>query len=160
MPISPIIQPSKYDIRSIKICSNVLFKKWWFWLGFFIVFGIIGNFLPDSEKDIVKSNSKKVIERKNDFDVNKKIEVKYELQGYFPEKQKQKLVTFIKNNSEYTVSGSLSLKIKSKIDDRLIRRDVIFVKNLLPHKQTWAISWIKFSKSINISQEWSGVKYK
>lgn len=70
-----------------------------------------------------------------------KISVSAEIQDVFNE-GKQKVVFSIKNESDYTFDGDISVKLKDS-QDKTIHRDIIFVEKLDPGHQTHSVVWAK-----------------
>jgi|GEM_PF-5172584 len=70
------------------------------------------------------------------------VAVSHELQNTFY-KGKQKLVIWVKNNSNYTFSGLLSVTVKDNILGNELAHEIFDIKNLKPGLQTYGILWIE-----------------
>lgn len=72
---------------------------------------------------------------------------------------KQKVVVSISNTSTYTFSATLYVVFREKWTDKLVGYDYIYVENLAPGGNTFAIVWIKPNDNVNMRGQWSRVTY-
>jgi hypothetical protein len=86
-----------------------------------------------------------------------RLKVSFDVQDIF--EQKQKIVVWVANNSEYIFDGNLSVQIKSKVDGRVVGSDYVFVEKLKPDQKTYAIVWSKPAYGYVITYDWSSTKF-
>lgn len=94
-----------------------------------------------------KINTNKVI----DGDINQ-INVSVDVQDIID--GKQKIVVWVQNSSKYIFSGTLSIKIKSNIDNSQLGSDSIFIEKLISGQKTYGIIWSKPSSSLSSEYNW------
>jgi len=70
------------------------------------------------------------------------IEVKTEAQDMINSKGQQKVVVYVKNNSDKIFSGSVEVR-SLDTDGSQLGWDVVYPKDLEPARQTYAILWLK-----------------
>lgn len=95
-----------------------------------------------------------------DYGVGKsKLNVRYEQQGLI--NGMMKLVVWVKNESDYLVNGDLQIRVFDENSKRLSSiTDVMFVENLSPTDETYAIFKIKPTLGkIKFDYEWSGLEF-
>lgn len=113
---------------------------------FFALFIIIS--FSDTDSNIQSTQKVEITQNQNQNKIeidNKKlltqIKVSAEIQDIFNE-GKQKVVFNVKNESDYTFDGNISVKLKDS-QDKTIHRDIIFVEKLDPGHQTHSVVWAK-----------------
>lgn len=129
---------------------------------------IIAIAMPKSTKsndltaEITKEVPEKDNERRSDEIVDyqsakRQISIRYEEQGV--NDGKMKIVVFINNESEYIANGKLDIEVVSASDRDRLGRDVIYVENLYPTQETYAILWVKPSPASILDYEWSNLDF-
>lgn len=100
----------------------------------------------DTDSNMELTQNTEITQNQNQIEIDnkellKQIKVSAEVQNVFDE-GKQKVVFAIKNESDYVFNGTVSIKLKDQLD-KTVFRDLIFVEDLNPKLQTYAIVWAK-----------------
>ena len=84
-----------------------------------------------------------------------KIELKVEAQDMFNADKKQKVVVWITNTSDKTFDGQVSVD-SIDVDGKRLGHDLVFIEDLKPGENTYAILWLKTSHSPSFETRTSG----
>jgi len=100
----------------------------------------------DTDSNMEPTQNTEITQNQNQIEIDneellKQIKVSAEIQDIFNE-GKQKVVFNVKNESDYTFDGNISVKLKDS-QDKTIHRDIIFVEKLDPGHQTHSVVWAK-----------------
>lgn len=111
----------------------------------FFAFSIVICF-TDTDSNMELTQNTETTQNQNQIEIDneellKQIKVSAEVQNVFDE-GKQKVVFAVKNESDYVFNGTVSVKLKDLLDNT-VYRDLIFIEDLNPKLQTYAIVWAK-----------------
>lgn len=100
----------------------------------------------DTDSNMELTQNTETTQNQNQIEIDneellKQIKVSAEVQNVFDE-GKQKVVFAVKNESDYVFNGTVSVKLKDLLDNT-VYRDLIFIEDLNPKLQTYAIVWAK-----------------
>lgn len=100
----------------------------------------------DTDSNMEPTQNTETTQNQNQIEIDneellKQIKVSAEVQNVFDE-GKQKVVFTVKNESDYVFNGTVSVKLKDPLDST-VYRDLIFIEDLNPKLQTYAIVWAK-----------------
>jgi len=73
-----------------------------------------------------------------------KIELKIDAQDMYNTDGKQKVVVWVTNTNDKVFNGTVSV-ISKDVNGKTLGRDMIFIEDLAPGKNTFAILWLKTS---------------
>jgi len=70
------------------------------------------------------------------------LKIKVEVQNTMDSKDNNKVVTWIRNESDYVVSGNVNVRLKDAANNT-VDSDTVFIDKVQPKMGTYAISWLK-----------------
>lgn len=88
-------------------------------------------------------------------EISQMVDLKVEAQDMFNSEGKQKVVVWCTNNSNSVFDGTVSV-ISKDVDGKSLGRDLVFIEDLEPGKNTYAILWLKTSYSPSFETRTSG----
>lgn len=116
---------------------------------FIVVFSLLMSLGGDDEPSTPADN------QLTQEEISQMVDLKVEAQDMFNSEGKQKVVVWFTNTSDKVFDGQVSVD-SIDVDGKRLGHDLVFIENLKPGENTYAILWLKTSYSPSFETRTSG----